>query len=226
MLTDLTCDQFRQTSAELALGVSSAEERATALVHLQGCASCRSELRELSEIADALTALTPPAEPPAGFESRVVASLGQATRPARWKRWAPRRAVVALAAAAAVVAGVGGWFAANQSPSAPAVASDKIMTGSLTSGGKTVGEMIVTTGDEGWMAMWVHVGTSDETVTCELRLRTGTFVTVGTFALSNGYGYWAAPLPRNATPAGAQLIGSNRVLAASDALTVSGSSKA
>jgi hypothetical protein len=224
-MAELTCDQVRQMSAELALGIASAQDRAAALLHLQECASCRSEVRELSDIADAFVTLTPPAEPPAGFESRVLASLEERRTPRRLRLPMPGRAVLALAAAAAVVVGVGGWLASDQSSPTPAVASDEVMAAPLISSGRTVGDLFVVTGDEGWMSMWVHTGDGDQSVTCQLRLRAGTFVTVGTFALSHGYGYWAAPLPGKVLPTGAQLIASNRVLAEAGHLRVLGKAK-
>jgi hypothetical protein len=71
-----------------------------------GCAACRAELDELAGMADTLLLLGPEAEPPAGFESRVLDRLA-AVRPA--PDLAPRRRtwpVVSLAAAAAIVVGL------------------------------------------------------------------------------------------------------------------------
>jgi anti-sigma-K factor RskA len=75
-MEDMSCDEFAEVAAELALGVLTGRERARALAHLDGCESCREQVRELSMAGDELLALLPPAEPPAGFESRVLERLG------------------------------------------------------------------------------------------------------------------------------------------------------
>jgi anti-sigma-K factor RskA len=77
-MDDMSCDEFAEVAAELALGVLTGRERAQALAHLDGCESCREQVRELSMAGDELLALLPPAEPPAGFESRVLDRLGLA----------------------------------------------------------------------------------------------------------------------------------------------------
>ena len=77
-MEDMSCDEFAEVAAELALGVLTGRERARALAHLDGCESCREQVRELSMAGDELLALLPPAEPPAGFESRVLERLGLA----------------------------------------------------------------------------------------------------------------------------------------------------
>jgi hypothetical protein len=96
-------------AAELALGIADGEERAWALEHLAGCASCRAYVDRLASVADELALLAPPAEPPAGFEGRVVERLGPAPRrAARSRRFV---LPVAAAAAAAAVAAAAVWFA-------------------------------------------------------------------------------------------------------------------
>jgi anti-sigma-K factor RskA len=75
-MDDMSCDEFAEVAAELALGVLTGRERARALAHLDGCESCREQVRELSMAGDELLALLPSAEPPAGFESRVLERIG------------------------------------------------------------------------------------------------------------------------------------------------------
>jgi Putative zinc-finger len=75
-MDDMSCDEFAEVAAELALGVLTGRERARALAHLDGCETCREQVRELSMAGDEMLALVPPAEPPAGFESRVLERLG------------------------------------------------------------------------------------------------------------------------------------------------------
>jgi hypothetical protein len=75
-MDDMSCDEFAEVAAELALGVLTGRERAAALAHLDGCESCREQVRELTLAQDELLALLPSQEPPAGFESRVLERLG------------------------------------------------------------------------------------------------------------------------------------------------------
>jgi hypothetical protein len=102
----MTCEETRQLAAELALGIADGKERARALRHLAGCPECRRELAELSEVADELLLLAPEHEPPVGFESRVLARVHPAPRPAthRARRWRRPLAVLAPAAVAATLA--------------------------------------------------------------------------------------------------------------------------
>jgi anti-sigma-K factor RskA len=75
-MDDMSCDEFAGVAAELALGVLTGRERGAALAHLDGCESCREQVRELTMAQDELLALLPSAEPPAGFESRVLERIG------------------------------------------------------------------------------------------------------------------------------------------------------
>jgi anti-sigma-K factor RskA len=75
-MDDMSCDEFAGVAAELALGVLTGRERAAALAHLDGCESCREQVRELTMAQDELLALLPSQEPPAGFESRVLERIG------------------------------------------------------------------------------------------------------------------------------------------------------
>ncbi len=75
-MDDMSCDEFAEVAAELALGVLTGRERAAALAHLDGCEFCREQVRELTMAGDELLALLPSAEPPAGFESRVLERIG------------------------------------------------------------------------------------------------------------------------------------------------------
>src|SRR6266516_456730 len=89
------CADVRELAPELALGIVGGPERADALQHASECGPCRALVGELAEAADALTLLAAEAEPPPGFEERVLAALKAPRRRTR------RRVAVALAAAAA-----------------------------------------------------------------------------------------------------------------------------
>jgi hypothetical protein len=72
----MTCAQLHDVAAELALGVLTGRERATAIAHLEKCRACREEVRQLMAVGGLLPELLPPVEPPAGFETRVLQRLG------------------------------------------------------------------------------------------------------------------------------------------------------
>jgi hypothetical protein len=73
---DMTCAELADVAAELALGVLTGRERALAVAHLEKCDACREDVRQLMATGERLLELLPPAEPPAGFETRVLERLG------------------------------------------------------------------------------------------------------------------------------------------------------
>ncbi len=75
-LNDMTCAELADVAAELALGVLTGRERAVAIAHLDTCDPCREDVRQMMGTAERLRALLPQAEPPAGFETRVLQRLG------------------------------------------------------------------------------------------------------------------------------------------------------
>ena len=99
----MSCERTRDLAAELALGLLVGEQRAQALRHLADCPDCRREVAQLTAVADELLMLAPEREPPAGFESRVLARLAPPPAVARPRRRL-RRVVAPLAAAAAAAA--------------------------------------------------------------------------------------------------------------------------
>jgi hypothetical protein len=96
----MTCAEVRDLAPELALGILSGAERAEVVLHVNGCARCQAYVAELTEAADVLPQLVPEAEPPAGFEARVMRRLGEGERRTR-RRWLA--AVAAVAAAAMII---------------------------------------------------------------------------------------------------------------------------
>ena len=118
---DVSCQDVEAAAAEAALGTLAGAERAAVLSHLSGCSRCRDLVDQLAPVADSLLLLAPPAEPPAGFESRVLNRIGSAARPepapspAAWRR-RPRRGLVAVAAVALVAAMAGASLALLTGP--------------------------------------------------------------------------------------------------------------
>jgi len=75
-LNDMTCGEMADVAAELALGVLTGRERAMAIAHLDKCDECREHVRQLMATGEQLLELLPSAEPPAGFETRVLERIG------------------------------------------------------------------------------------------------------------------------------------------------------
>ena len=101
MDADARCAEVRELAPELALGITGGRDRARALDHLADCSECRARVDELAEVADGLLLLAPSAEPPAGFESRVLEQLVSTGSAPRRRRARPRLAFAAAAFAAA-----------------------------------------------------------------------------------------------------------------------------
>ncbi|MGH9302556.1 MAG: hypothetical protein ACRD0E_11820, partial [Acidimicrobiales bacterium] len=66
------CQELAEVACELALGILTGPKRARALNHLEACGRCRRLVAELTKASDAVIAFAPQAEPPAGFETRVL----------------------------------------------------------------------------------------------------------------------------------------------------------
>lgn len=145
-MTEPSCAEVREAAAELALGVLPGAERAEVLAHLTRCRDCRVAVQRDAEVADALLLLTPVAEPPLGFESRVI---GQ--RPARPR---PRRRLWRLAAAAAVaVAAVGGGIAGHAFTSGRTVPAHAYLAELRAPDGRTIGQFFGSEGQPSWCSM-------------------------------------------------------------------------
>jgi hypothetical protein len=136
----MDCAQLADAAPELALGILPGDERAAALAHLDECPSCQQQVSSLAGLTDQLLLLTPAAEPPAGFEQRVLASLGSrptALRPSRARRRATRATVAALALAACIVLAIVVRWSGQSEP--PALAAEQMRTSS----GAVVGQVFV-----------------------------------------------------------------------------------
>ena len=193
-----SCEQVRALLPELALSIADAGERAEALEHVDGCPGCREALADLSEVVDDLLLLAPEAEPPIGFESRVMnriatddARLGTVV-PLTSRRPGRRRRIALVAAAAAVVIGTTTAVVVNRHHSTPSVsASDRFATLHNAAGGD-VGRVIIHDGAEPWVFMAVRNADGQE-YRCELVLGDGTKVSIGSLKLTNGRGSWGGP---------------------------------
>ena len=194
---EMSCDEFADVAAELALGVLTGRERAQAVGHLDDCDSCREHVRQLSLTGEELLDLLPSQEPPEGFESRVMAGLGMATR--RPKRWSRRMLAMAAVALAVVACGLGGWGlrgAMAPSPGGSTAQAPLREATMLTATHETAGKIYIYDGTPRWLYMGVdtHASTS-QVVVCQLVAQGGHVITIGTFRLDGGYGAWGSPDP-------------------------------
>jgi anti-sigma factor RsiW len=199
-----SCTEVSPVLPELALGVLTGRDRATALAHVESCSRCADELEQLSRAADAVVRVSPELEPPLGFEVRLFSRMGVSeeavprVRRFRFRTWA-------LASAAAVVAlfiGLAvGWSLPSPSTGHTGAAVGKPAAGSiltsaaLKEGGRSVGRVSTSNGTNPWMFMTLDDTAIQGAVTCQVVTADGVTHTVGTFTVKHGYGAWGAPLP-------------------------------
>ncbi|MFI8965097.1 anti-sigma factor family protein [Streptomyces sp. NPDC053493] len=198
----MDCGRLRELGAELALGALPARERAEALAHLDRCPDCREHVRRLTAVGDGLLGLLPGAEPPVGFESRVVRAMAPAPAARGRRGRAGRLRLAAAAVAAALACGFGGWAVGSTVVgSAPAAVTQRteLREAALLAGGHEVGRIYAHpgtgTGAGGWVYMSVDLdGAGGGPVRCLLVRADGSAFPVGSFPLKDGYGYWGAPV--------------------------------
>jgi hypothetical protein len=198
-MSALSCPEVRELAPELALGIVAGPERAEALQHASECGPCRALVGDLADAADALPLLAAEAEPPPGFEERVLASL-KAPRRRNRRRVA---AVVAVAAAAAAIVSIVGVriVESTQDPSGSVRAASDVRSAQMTgANGLDVGDVFVSNGEPATVVVnvdyWVPAGDY------AIELRTGsTAKHLGDMNITNGRGSWGgvANLPDTAT---------------------------
>lgn len=195
-MTELGCQQLRQVSAELALGALVGRERAQAVAHIEHCSSCREEVHALARVSDHLVNLIPGADAPLGFETRVMSRLG-------FSQGVPRIVPLRKVAAAVIlmlVVGATGWSIGQRSAGVsprPEEGTRPLATplrsASFLANGHIVGTVFAYQGRPWWVYVAVDTDRADATISCQLVRRDGTVVSLGTFALTHGYGYWGVP---------------------------------
>jgi hypothetical protein len=217
---EMSCGEFADVAAELALGVLTGRERAQAVAHLDECDSCRERIRQLSLTGEEILGLLPSREPAEGFESRVLGRLGLATPSQATpslaspglataglggqrspKRWTRRMLTVAAAALAVVACGLGGW--GLRGAMAPSGGARGTTAGAplreaalLTAAHQAEGKVYLYDGSPRWLYMAVDTqGSSNDSVICQLETRGGGTITIGSFRLEGGYGAWGSPDP-------------------------------
>lgn len=218
----MNCEELAAVDAELALGVLDARARAAAFRHLEQCPSCRRRVQRLSEVAEGLTELVPPVEPSVGFESRVLSQLRPV--PSRAAGATGRRIKVAAAIVVlALVAGTAGWLVGTSGGTSRvptvlrATTNGPPVTADLVGQHGTIGQVVLTAGKDPWLSMAVQAEVGEEWVRCQAVEGDGRVLTLGSFPVVGGYGYWASSLPGGTTVRAVRLVGrSGAVLATAD----------
>lgn len=217
-MTERDCADVRADLAEAALDLLDEPARSDALVHVAGCAQCRAQLDDLVRTADRLLAWAPEAEPPPGFEQRVLARIDGAARgasrdlllagslpmPARAMRRSPARAwfalvavVGALAAGAAVGVAVGNGGDDERVAALAAVGIDRLDVAELRNDeGESVGTMVVARDGAPVMLLRLNQVRAGVPYRCEIALANGQVIDVGEWAPAHEHDYgWSTPLP-------------------------------
>lgn len=198
MAEELGCALIRDELPEFALGVLSGPGREIVIDHLSNCSACSAEAEAMVRATDLLFRLAPEADPPPGFEVRLLERHEQSlrSRAARNRRDGRRvRTVLAATAAAlALLAGVGiGMLVSGTGPSRSGAVA--MRSAELASDGHDVGNVVVESGHPAWLFMTVDYGSWSGRVSCIVTMRGGSRMSVGSFMILDGYGGWAAPLP-------------------------------
>lgn len=197
-MTEWTCAQVEEAVTEYALGILPLSESQAVRTHLSSCEACQGEAQEARIMGDRLLDLIPDAEPPLGFDHKVLVSF--TTAPGRWRT---RRVRVVLSGVAAALVAVAvlvttslGGHSGPRTDRTAALRQDERTVGSIYIGGHPT-----------WVTMTVDHLALTGRVTCQLVLRDGSTATVGDFQLVDGSGTWSAPDPAVSTATGARLIG-------------------
>jgi len=203
------CGECESWGAELALGLLTGPDRATGLAHLAACPSCREQVDELARVADRLLLLAPEAEPPAGFESKVLAAVGSAaategvtagggTRSGRSRgRAGGGRRRAGLIGALVVAAAVGGGAvgAVLRSPAADHEPTP-LRTGLAVSASGRVSCRVVVSGTRPASVLVSLDGYpgADADVTVEMTTVTGEVIPLGPVHVTGGHGLLVSTL--------------------------------
>lgn len=195
--------ELEQDLVELALGEVAEPRRSELLSHLSECIQCRAKYTDIVGAIDATVSAAPEAQPPAGFDLRVLSALGIGTAPAPTlgQRIAGLFSARSLLAAAFVVlvllAGVwAGVSMFDESQSQTPVASGTAVL--HTSDGDGIGTVA-----EAWMhenrVLVVAVSKAPVGVryTCRVRLTEGQTKDLGQWEASSPEGgTWVVPAPQ------------------------------
>jgi hypothetical protein len=204
----LTCAEVREFAPELALGILGGAERAEVVLHVNGCARCQAYVVELTEAADAIPQLVPEAEPPAGFEARVLHRLDEHRRRSR-RRWFAGVAAVAAAVAILSVTVVRVVEAGDETPTAAPPVASSIARGAPVAVAMTGGAASAPAGwayvaDRHGVAVAVDYGIPSGSYVVQVKPTKGSAAPIGTMTVDAAHGSWTGRSARALT-AGARI---------------------
>lgn len=184
----MTCDEARRLAPEAALELLDGALRAEVLDHVAGCGACRAELDAFAATADLLLTAVPPAEPPPGFESRVLDRLAE--EPVGLPRRRSRTWLgPAVAAGIAVVVGLGAGLVLGDDGRRPDVVAARL----LGRDGQAVGQVLVSDDPDRMVCV---LDRSREGARYEVAVTVaGRESPVGSFAAEGPGRPWATDLP-------------------------------
>jgi hypothetical protein len=195
----MTCDEFREQLAELAVGGIDASDRTGLLSHAAICASCQMALEQMTTVADRVLDETLEIEPPPGFEQRVLSHLNTVPlAPVSATRARVRTAVlVACALAAGSVATV---LVANaaRDRAEPSRAVHEVRHGTLIrKDGRPNGQVTLVDQPRAMVIVTIdHPRPFTGRVNCELELANGQKSVVGSWSYDEvESGAWAVGIP-------------------------------
>jgi hypothetical protein len=191
-VSSLSCAETRELAPELALGILSGAERAEAVLHVNGCARCQAHLAELTEAADAIPQLAPQAEPPAGFEARVLRRLDEGDRRTR-RRWIARltvAAAVAVIVSITTVRVIESNDTTTVAVSAPTTIGPKPVTVAMRGGVGDVPAGWAYVSDHHGVAVSVDYGVAAGSYLVTVTPVHGAATTIGTMDVTGGRGSW------------------------------------
>ena len=198
-MSALDCVAVREVAPEFALGVLDGDARSDVVLHLDGCATCRTAVAELVETADSIVLLAPEAEPPAGFERRVMAALSGGERRRRWRTV---KLVAAVAAAAMIVSVVAvRVIDGGRTPTATSSASAVATVPMIGGGGQQVGLVdVVDGGATTTLTLRVDYALPDGDYGVALDPADGPRRSLGTVTVAGGRGSWTGTARLGDTP--------------------------
>ena len=194
------CAETRELVPELAAGVTTGEVRARALAHLARCRFCRQELDEVTKVVDELLLLAPDSEPPAGFETSVLARL----TPGRRTRWPTLKRVILQAAALVFVAGLAGggvlWqtrdereLAAHYQETLDEAHGRYLVAADLVAAGTPeAGHVFAYEGSPPWLFVTVSAEAEPGPYQIQMVTRDGRLTDLGTVTVRDGAAGWGA----------------------------------
>jgi hypothetical protein len=195
----MTCDEFREQLAELAVGGIDASLRNDLLSHAAACASCQVALEQMTTVADRVLNETLEIEPPPGFEQRVLSHLN--TVPLPMVSAHRVRVRTAFFVAGAVAAGsIATVLVANtvRDGVRPATAVHEVRHGTLIrKDGRPNGRVTLVDQPRAMVIVTIdHPRPFTGRVSCELELANGQKSVVGSWSYDDvESGAWAVGIP-------------------------------